>query len=126
MSQCYNCGGSVNAEGGCWCEREDALHVEVERLRKLAYNLDGESYQDIYRRWGAERKELRQLLGIFATETSIVDAVKQLLMDKGVSLCGTQPCGCVYCVCEDPVQCHGCGAKFCDQHKAESEARRKA
>lgn len=26
-----------------------------------------------------------------------------------------QPCGCVVCICEDPVQCHGCGAKDCGQ-----------
>ena len=35
----------------------------------------------------------------------------------------TQSCGCVYCVCEDIAQCHGCGARFCDRHKAESKAR---
>lgn len=26
------------------------------------------------------------------------------------------PCGCVLCTCEDEVQCHGCGAKFCEEH----------
>jgi hypothetical protein len=25
-------------------------------------------------------------------------------------------CGCVACVCEDPVQCHGCGARMCQEH----------
>jgi hypothetical protein len=27
-----------------------------------------------------------------------------------------QPCGCVVCRCEDPRQCHGCGAKSCGTH----------
>jgi hypothetical protein len=27
-----------------------------------------------------------------------------------------QPCGCVVCTCEDPEQCHGCGAKHCGTH----------
>lgn len=27
-----------------------------------------------------------------------------------------QPCGCVICTCEDPVQCHGCGAEHCGKH----------
>ena len=27
-----------------------------------------------------------------------------------------QPCGCVVCLCEDEVQCHGCGAKNCGTH----------
>jgi hypothetical protein len=31
----------------------------------------------------------------------------------------TFACGCVTCICEDPVQCHGCGAKLC--HKPGDE-----
>lgn len=27
-----------------------------------------------------------------------------------------QPCGCQICVCEDDVQCQGCGAKNCGHH----------
>lgn len=27
-----------------------------------------------------------------------------------------QSCGCVLCACKDEHRCHGCGAKFCDQH----------
>ena len=27
-----------------------------------------------------------------------------------------QPCGCVVCACDDPQQCHGCGAKSCGKH----------
>lgn len=27
-----------------------------------------------------------------------------------------RPCGCVVCVCEDEMQCHGCGAKACEAH----------
>lgn len=29
-----------------------------------------------------------------------------------------QPCGCVLCTCEDNGRCLGCGAKFCDEHRA--------
>lgn len=28
-----------------------------------------------------------------------------------------QPCGCVYCICEDVIRCQGCGAKMCEEHK---------
>lgn len=27
-----------------------------------------------------------------------------------------QPCGCVICICNDQVKCHGCGAKNCGSH----------
>lgn len=36
-------------------------------------------------------------------------------------------CGCVICTCEDEEQCHGCGARQCDEHKrtpASDEAKR--
>lgn len=36
----------------------------------------------------------------------------------------TQECGCIHCVCENIAQCHGCGAKFCAKHAAESKARK--
>ena len=26
-------------------------------------------------------------------------------------------CGCKSCVCSDPVQCHGCGARHCGTHE---------
>lgn len=26
-------------------------------------------------------------------------------------------CGCVLCICEDERQCHGCGAKLCEEHR---------
>ena len=25
-------------------------------------------------------------------------------------------CGCIECTCDDPERCHGCGAKYCEQH----------
>lgn len=34
----------------------------------------------------------------------------------------TLACGCVVCVCEDPVRCHGCGAKMCQEHARVSQA----
>jgi hypothetical protein len=33
----------------------------------------------------------------------------------------TFACGCIICTCEDPVQCHGCGAKRCRKPAAECE-----
>jgi hypothetical protein len=31
---------------------------------------------------------------------------------------GELPCGCRLCVCDDPVRCHGCGARYCPAHNA--------
>jgi hypothetical protein len=36
---------------------------------------------------------------------------------KGPKLARHQPCGCIVCHCDDPIQCHGCGAKNCGTHE---------
>jgi hypothetical protein len=33
-------------------------------------------------------------------------------------------CGCVVCTCEDEVRCHGCGAKYCEQHAVNTSVER--
>lgn len=35
----------------------------------------------------------------------------------------SRECGCIPCICEDPVRCHGCGAKTCDHHRRQYQAR---
>ena len=40
----------------------------------------------------------------------------EALLMENQTLAKTQPCGCVVCTCDDPVQCHGCGASNCGWH----------
>lgn len=39
-----------------------------------------------------------------------------LAIADGPILAKDQPCGCRVCICEDPDQCHGCGAANCGTH----------
>jgi hypothetical protein len=48
-----------------------------------------------------------------ADQTATAGMVRR---DVGKVLAKHQPCGCVVCTCEDDVQCHGCGAKWCGTH----------
>jgi hypothetical protein len=41
---------------------------------------------------------------------------RQLRSAQAPLLARNQPCGCIVCICEDEVQCHGCGAKDCGTH----------
>jgi hypothetical protein len=49
-------------------------------------------------------------------ERRYVTAEAEVERLKEPKLARHQPCGCVMCVCEDPVKCHGCGAKNCGTH----------
>ena len=48
---------------------------------------------------------------ISALEAKCRDLEKRL---NGIIVKRVQPCGCVMCICDDDVKCHGCGAKMCD------------
>jgi len=48
---------------------------------------------------------------------AILAKCRAILEDNSDKLLSrNQPCGCVVCICEDEVQCHGCGAKNCGTH----------
>lgn len=49
--------------------------------------------------------------------TSVSNRNLPLKWNRDATLARHQPCGCVVCVCDDDVQCQGCGAKNCGSHE---------
>lgn len=49
--------------------------------------------------------------------TSVGNWNLPLKWNRDATLARHQPCGCVVCVCDDDVQCQGCGAKNCGSHE---------
>ena len=44
------------------------------------------------------------------------EAREEIVRLRGPKLARNQPCGCVICVCDDPIRCHGCGGEACAEH----------
>lgn len=69
MSECYHCGGDVNATRGCWCEREAFLAAERDDLREEIKQL-----QDQIEAQGYKRQWLNDLLTVVENENLILAA----------------------------------------------------
>lgn len=57
---------------------------------------------------------------VLSPHSALLDNIPALIAEvrrlREPSLARNQPCGCVICICADPVKCHGCGALECGTH----------
>ena len=133
----------------CAANEINQLRIENKTLRQQLADYDSGRVTSAASE--IEKRHCRELNAIRDRETKLIEAHFQMCrereeLDRYIVQCNvsepeelalarnivavaddpsgaTQLCGCIQCVCEDVAQCHGCGAKFCDKHAAESKAR---
>ena len=131
---CGHCGGLVKGTF-CWMDGKAyhdscySLLMGVERgLKSVCVDKDAEIawLRATVSRLRAELAELlaaieaMRVAGGAAEFQRAFDEAKIIAARKGEvdepAYARRQPCGCVLCVCEDEIQCQGCGAVSCGTH----------